>query len=503
MSELANHADIHFGETPSFLQRGGDLGRLIAAHDWKASGLGPLSGWPPSLRTTVGFMLSSNVPLVLLWGRDGIMIYNEGYATIAGRRHPSCLGSRVLESWPEVASFNANVLDVGFSGRSLSYTDTHLVLFRAGSAEDVWLDLNYSPIFEDDGEPAGVLAIVVETTRRHLAEEEFRSSQERLSHALNAAGVIGIWDWHVGQGRIYADERLACVFGLDSERVAQGVSREEFLAPVHPDDREFVGEAYDRAIETGSELNLEYRLIAKDGGLRWLSARGTCFRDGSGETVRLSGAVVDITSQKASEENRRLLVRELHHRVKNTFAVIGGMVTMTARTATSVQDMANVLRGRLVALAGAHDLFRPAITAEIDHTEQTTLAELFSAILLPHLHHADQFILEAPPVEVGVTAATSLALVLHELTTNSVKFGSLSTPKGRLRVLGRLTEDDLILDWIEEGGPELMGPPLHHGFGSRLASMSISGQLAGSIEFHWKGTGLEAVLRMSRDRLTR
>ena len=147
-----------------FLARGGEMGALVRAHDWSRTSLGPIAGWPQSLRTAVGIVLRSPVPIVMLWGADGVMVYNDAYSVLAGGRHPRLLGSNVLEGWPEVAAFNQRVMEVGLRGGTLSFRGQHLVLHRNGVPEDVWMDLDYSPILDEQDQPAGVLAIVVETT---------------------------------------------------------------------------------------------------------------------------------------------------------------------------------------------------------------------------------------------------------------------------------------------------------------------------------------------------
>ncbi len=141
----------------------------IRNHDWSPT-LGPIAAWPQSLKTAAGLLLHSPVPIVLLWGPDGIMIYNDAYSAFAGGRHPVLLGSKVREGWPEVADFNDNVMRVGLSGGTLSYKDQELTLFRSGKPEQVWMNLDYSPVIDESGRPGGVIAIVVETTERVLAE---------------------------------------------------------------------------------------------------------------------------------------------------------------------------------------------------------------------------------------------------------------------------------------------------------------------------------------------
>jgi len=109
------------GGNNSFPFGGGEMGALIRLRDWSDSDLGPISEWPQSLKTTVGILLHSPVAIVLLWGPDGIMIYNDAYAVFAGGRHPLLFGSKVREGWPEVADFKDNVMRVGLAGTTLSY----------------------------------------------------------------------------------------------------------------------------------------------------------------------------------------------------------------------------------------------------------------------------------------------------------------------------------------------------------------------------------------------
>jgi PAS domain S-box-containing protein len=166
-------------EPDAFLGATGEMSRLIAAYDWSDT-LGPISGWPQSLKAAVGLVVHSPVPMVLLWGEDGIMIYNDAYSVFAGGRHPRLLGSKVREGWPEVASFNDNVMKVGLAGGTLFYEDQELTLYRAGFPERVWMNLAYSPIMGDDGQPGGVIAVVLETTARVRSETTLRESEARL-----------------------------------------------------------------------------------------------------------------------------------------------------------------------------------------------------------------------------------------------------------------------------------------------------------------------------------
>ncbi|HEV2594562.1 MAG TPA: ATP-binding protein [Sphingomicrobium sp.] len=173
---------------PSFLSGGSEVRDLIAAFDWSATSLGPLTEWPAVVKTTVALILQSPVPIVTLWGEAGVMIYNDAYAGFAGSRHPQILGLDVLDAWPEVAEWNRNVMDTVFRrGEALSVQDQELILQRNGRAEPTWLNLDYSPVLNDDGAIAAVIAIVVETTAKVRAERRISGERERLRRMFDAA----------------------------------------------------------------------------------------------------------------------------------------------------------------------------------------------------------------------------------------------------------------------------------------------------------------------------
>jgi len=164
----------------AFLADLGDIGRLISAFDWGATSVGPIESWPGYLRTTVSTILRSPVPIVTLWNADGIMIYNEAYSGFAAARHPRLIGSRVREGWPEVADFNDNVMKTVLSGGTLSYREQAFTLFRRGRAEPVWLDLDYSPVLDEQNRPAGVIAIVIEVTEKILAQRRLHAERKQF-----------------------------------------------------------------------------------------------------------------------------------------------------------------------------------------------------------------------------------------------------------------------------------------------------------------------------------
>jgi PAS domain S-box-containing protein len=168
-----------------FLKDGGATAKLILSYDWSATSLGPIASWPQSLKTVTGLLIHSPVPIVLLWGEDGFMIYNDAYSIFAGARHPQLLGSKVREGWPEVAAFNDNVMKVGLAGGTLAYRDQNLTLYRSEKPEQVWMNLDYSPVIDESGRPGGVIAIVVETTEKVLAARRIAAEQQRQQELFN------------------------------------------------------------------------------------------------------------------------------------------------------------------------------------------------------------------------------------------------------------------------------------------------------------------------------
>jgi len=160
---------------------------LISAYDWSGTPLGALETWPQSLKTATAILLRSPVPIVMLWGEDGIMIYNDAYSVFAAERHPRLLGCKVREGWPEVADFNDNVMKVGLAGGTLAYRDQELTLHRKSAPEQVWMNLDYSPVLDESGKPAGVIAIVVETTEKVLAQRRIAAERERLAQMFEKA----------------------------------------------------------------------------------------------------------------------------------------------------------------------------------------------------------------------------------------------------------------------------------------------------------------------------
>jgi signal transduction histidine kinase len=302
---------------------GGEMAERIRAFDWSRTDLGAIDTWSDSLRTNVQMLLASPVPLVMLWDRPGYMIYNDAYAVFAGGRHPYLLGTPVELGWPEVADFNRNIVDVCLAGGTLSYANKELVLLRNGQPEDVWLDLHYSPVSDDQGAPAGVIAIVVETTaqvvserQRSEAEKAFRAADERLQLALNAGALLGSFVWDVAKDQLSGDERFARTFSYPLDQPLDNLPIAGANAVIHPDDFPRVDRLVQYTLEKGGPYNAEYRVRRPSGEYLWVQASGRCEFDGNGKPLRFPGLIFDIHERKVAEESLLQLTRTLEQRVE-------------------------------------------------------------------------------------------------------------------------------------------------------------------------------------------
>ncbi|MHC2103502.1 PAS domain-containing protein [Methylobacterium sp. CM6246] len=297
--------------TAAFLPGGGELGAIVRAYDWATTPLGPIARWSQSLRSAVSTVLLSPVPIVLLWGADGIMIYNDAYSAFAGGRHPQLLGSKVREGWPEVADFNDNVMRVGLAGGTLSYKDQELTLHRYGRPEQVWMNLDYSPVLDEAGQPAGVIAVVVETTERVLAEQRLKASQalaqlyaDRIQLALSAGAIIGTWVWDLPADAFTVDEAFARSFGLDPALGRVGLSLEQVIATVHPEDRQGLIAAINEVIARGGAYAHQYRVRRTDGKYYWIEANGRVDRAPDGTPLSFPGVLINVEDRRAIEAER-------------------------------------------------------------------------------------------------------------------------------------------------------------------------------------------------------
>ena len=192
----------------------------IRAHDWAATPLGPMETWPQSLKTIVGMMVAAPNPMVLLWGHEGTLIYNDGYARFAGRRHPDLLGMGAREGWPEIADFNDGNIRRALAGEAWSLNRQELALDRQGELEPAWLDLDYTPVPDETGRPAGLMVFVNEVTDLVLAERRQAAERGRQAALIALDDAISRTDDPLDMA-----EAAAGILGrtLEADRVGYGV----------------------------------------------------------------------------------------------------------------------------------------------------------------------------------------------------------------------------------------------------------------------------------------
>lgn len=192
-----------------------------------------------------------------------------------------------------------------------------------------------------------------------------------------------------------------------------------------------------------------------------------------------------------------LLLREINHRIKNLFSLTAGLISLSARSATTVSDLETDLRSRMHALARAHDLTLPDLSGTTDPTAtSTTVAQLLDAILIPHRQSGgSQINVSGDDAPLQGSALTSLALLLHELATNAVKYGALASSDGKLEINLRKENEHLHMVWVEHAtGPSPAGSS-REGFGTTLERAALQG-LNGELHREWHEQGLKLRLVM-------
>jgi PAS domain S-box-containing protein len=333
---------------------------------------------------------------------------------------------------------------------------------------------------------------------RRPARDEIRAAQhyqaivESSDDAILSKDLDGIiLSWNNGAERL---------FGFTPEEAIG-----EPVTIVIPLDRRDEEPAILDKIQRGERIHhFETVRQRKDGSLLDISLTISPIRDSRGKIIGASKIARDITELKKARERQHLLLREMSHRVKNLFALCGSIVGLSARSATSVDKLAASARERLSALARAHSLtfLHDADSAATATPYPTTLRSLVRIIVAP-FDEPDETRIVLSGIDAGVSAsaATSLALLLHEFATNAAKYGALSSATGTVKVVLAEERDAIIVHWIERGGPRVSPPTGAEGFGGVLSRIAVANQLGGEIARDWKPEGLAIRLSVPRLRL--
>ena len=319
-----------------------------------------------------------------------------------------------------------------------------------------------------------------------------------LRLALEAAGV-GLWSWNIDTDRLTMDERAFEMWGVTT---TAPVAFADLSAKIHPEDLDRVSAGFAATRAHLGAYEIDFRILFGD-EVRWISARGQGSNEGIVGRV-MYGAFLDVTQRKQAEEAHELLAGEMSHRVKNLLAIAGALATITSRSTTTTTEMTREFSQRLTALGRAHDLVLPVAGQS---SRAALLGDLLAVLLAPYDDKgpsSGRLRISTPKVAVGETAATALALVVHELATNSLKFGALSVKSGILDVSCSTHDGEIAIIWAERGGPSVVAPNKKPtGFGGRMATETMSRHLGGSISFDWSKEGLVATLRAKMDIVAR
>lgn len=317
----------------------------------------------------------------------------------------------------------------------------------------------------------------------------------RLRLAIDAAGVA-LWSWNVDTDKFSTDERGSELWGTEP---GCEICFEDLSAKIHPADRDRVRAAFAATRGIVGAYEIDFRILIGD-EVRWVSARGRGSDEGIVDRM-MFGIFLDVTGRKQAEEGNELLAGEMSHRVKNLLAIASGLTRLAQRSTANTVDMARELTGSLSALGRAHDLVRPLPG---QHGRAALLGDLFSILLAPYDDlgaFAGRVRVSVARMGVGEHAATALALVIHELATNSLKYGAFSSDAGTLDVASRVEDDDVVITWTERGGPMVETPETKAGFGSSMVQQSMTARLGGSIAHEWSAEGLIVTLRARMSRL--
>ncbi|HML29336.1 MAG TPA: diguanylate cyclase [Hyphomicrobium sp.] len=240
----------------------------------------------------------ASAPMSLMIGREGLLVPNPAttglFFEFAGG---DFLGRPVGDVLQEGAGFYSEVLSRVFAGESCDFPDQPIRLVQNGERRTRWFNLHFTPVFDASGNVAAALGIASEVTAHVRRAHRLSESEQRLRHALESSGMVGVWDLDVKRDVCTADANFARMYGFTVADCARGIDDALFLKAIHPGDRERVEETLRTAIETRTSYRCRYRILPQGGALRWVITSAKPSYDDQGELVRMLGAIVDVTDQ--------------------------------------------------------------------------------------------------------------------------------------------------------------------------------------------------------------
>ena len=438
-------------------------------------------------------MRATRMPMIITDPRqpdNPIVFVNDAFARLTGYTREETLGRncRFLQG-PGTNADDVTKIRNAITNREPVEID--LLNYRKDGSL-FWNRLLVSPVF-DDGELTYFFASQFDVTRErttksatdqeeleialHRRIADLTASEERLHFTLKAGG-LGTWTLDVPAQRLVCSSICKANFGREP---AETFTYDDLKNSVHPDDREGWRDAVMSALQADGNLHVEYRVIKPDGSLGWIEVRAETRFDEHGQPLQMSGVSIDITERKQAEGYRAMMAQEMAHRMKNMLATVQSIVNQSMRSDRPVDGIRTNITERLDALARSHDVLRGRDfdTASIRAVVQQAIAPFNTA---GRIHFF------GPELQVSHQASSSLALALHELATNAVKYGALSNESGRVRIEWDVEGDEFRFSWKETAGPPVVKPE-RSGFGTRLIRM-LGMSLQGKAEIDYRPEGV-------------
>jgi len=477
-----------------FLAGGGEMGQRIRAMDWSATPLGPPDNWPGSLRTLVQVMLMSGQPMFIAWGPERIMLYNDGYAPMCANKHPWALGKPFSAVWADIIAAVGPIMDAAYAGIPTYMDDIEFLMTRHGQQVETHFSFGYTPVHDHDDHIAGMFCTALEITAKVAEAKARQADAQRLTEMFEQApSAIAVL-----RGPTY-------IFDVANSAYQRLVAKKDFVgqpvAEVMPDLLEQgFADLLDRVYSTGEPFvgsGVPITVLDPETGTsteRVMDFVYQPMRNADGQVDAIFVEVVDATERHNVEKMQALLTEEMGHRIKNQMAVVQAIVNQTLRGAPDIRAARQLINDRLVALASAHDLLLRG------KGERASVLKLIETAMEPYGRTNErQISIVGTDIELAPKAALSLALILHELATNAVKYGALSVPEGRLEIQSNAAMVDgrsvFNLTWKEAGGPSV-SEPSSLGFGTRLLRGGITG-VANSVELTYAPIGFSFSLTAS------
>jgi PAS domain S-box-containing protein len=379
--------------------------------------------------------------------------------------------------------------------RSPSYALTFRYVRPDGGL--VWLEETARGEFDFTGKLVRIKGLTRDITHHKQAEQALAERNAQLALAGKVA-LVGSYSYDVNTGAMQVSKGYAAVHGLPEGTTE--TTLDQWWTKVHPEDLERVVKLRDQTFadqRDGSKI--EFRIIRSGGEVRWIEKRNFITYDGDGRPRRVVGVTIDVTERKRAEEQQRVLVSELDHRVKNTLATVSAIVSHTLNASSSMADFATALDGRVQSMARTHELL------SANRWHGISVAELVRREVAPYAT-TDNTEINGPEVTLRAEAGQAMAMVLHELATNAAKYGALSTHNGRVSInweqrLNGHPRSHLVLEWREFGGPSVITPG-KPGYGTRTIRDLIPYELRGRVDLAFTPEGVQCSVELPVDWLS-